>query len=95
MVRKIEATGDKLIYVNPQFTREIKDLKVEESENILNFLYNFLGSSIDIQARAKWEQDTVVVWDNRRALHSALFDWEGDDVRHVYRIAARLEVPFI
>ncbi|ODV94215.1 hypothetical protein PACTADRAFT_86430 [Pachysolen tannophilus NRRL Y-2460] len=79
VVRTHPVTKKKSIYVNPQFTRYIKGFKKEESDAILNFLYNFIATGVDIQTRAKWEKDTVVVWDNRRACHSALFDWDTEE----------------
>lgn len=93
VVRTHPVTGEKALFVNPQFTREIVGLKVEESDAILKFLYKHLSTSIDLQARAKWEKGTVVVWDNRRTGHSALFDWETPERRHLYRLASRAEVP--
>ncbi|CCH44549.1 Alpha-ketoglutarate-dependent sulfonate dioxygenase [Wickerhamomyces ciferrii] len=95
VVRTHPVTGKKAIYVNQQFTRDIQELKVEESDAILGFLYNFLSTSIDLQIRAKWEKGTVVVWDNRRASHSALYDWETTERRHLYRLGPRAEKPFL
>lgn len=39
--------------MNKQFTRRIVGLKREESENILNFLYDHIAKGSDSQARVK------------------------------------------
>lgn len=93
VVRKHPVTGKKALFVNPQFTREIVGLKAEESDALLNFLYTQLSISVDLHARAKWAPGTVVVWDNRRTLHSAIFDWDSEERRHLYRLTPRGEVP--
>lgn len=93
LVREHPVTGKKSLYVNPQFSRYIKGMKREESDAILNFLYDFISKSSDIQVRASWEPKSVVVWDNRRTLHSALLDWESGERRHAFRLTPQAEVP--
>ena len=39
---------------------------------LLKFLYDHIALSADLQARVKWEEGTVVVWDNRVTCHSAI-----------------------
>jgi hypothetical protein len=56
-------TGEKALYVNPQFTRFIVGYKKEESDALLKFLYDHIALSQDIQARVRWRAGTVVVWD--------------------------------
>ncbi|KAI1435396.1 hypothetical protein GGR50DRAFT_694258 [Xylaria sp. CBS 124048] len=94
IVRTHPATGEKALYVNPQFTREIVGMKKEESEAILKFLYNHIAFGADFQARVKWEEGTVVVWDNRVTQHSALLDWKTGQRRHLARITPQAERPF-
>ncbi len=93
VIRQHPVTKKKSIYVNPQFTRNIVGLKVEESDAILNFLYDVLNKSHDFQVRAKWEPGSVVVWDNRRASHSALLDWGTGQRRHAFRLTPQAEKP--
>ncbi|KJZ72752.1 hypothetical protein HIM_07827 [Hirsutella minnesotensis 3608] len=94
IVRTHPATGEKALFVNPQFTREIAGMKKEESDALLQFLYNHLALGADFQARIKWEEGTVVVWDNRVTLHSALVDWENGQRRHLARITPQAEKPY-
>ena len=93
VVRTHPATGEKAIFVNPQFTRRIVGYKREESEYLLNFLYDHIAKGQDFQARVKWAPGTVVVWDNRVTCHSALFDWEDGQRRHLARITPQAERP--
>ncbi|KAB5540206.1 hypothetical protein GE09DRAFT_252051 [Coniochaeta sp. 2T2.1] len=93
IIRTHPATGEKAIYVNPQFTRDIVGLKKEESDALLKFLYDHLAYGADFQARVKWEEGTVVVWDNRVTQHSALVDWKSGQRRHLARITPQAERP--
>ncbi|TBU34910.1 hypothetical protein BD311DRAFT_745194 [Dichomitus squalens] len=94
IVRRHPVTGQEALYVNRQFTRRIVGLKREESDAILNFLYDHIDRSIDNQARVKWEPYTVVLWDNRITAHSAILDFEKTDARrHGARITPQAERP--
>ncbi|KAK4161556.1 putative alpha-ketoglutarate-dependent sulfonate dioxygenase [Cladorrhinum sp. PSN259] len=94
IIRTHPATGEKAIYVNPQFTRDIVGLKKEESDALLKFLYDHLAYGADFQTRVKWQEGTVVVWDNRVTQHSALIDWKNAQRRHLARITPQAERPF-
>lgn len=63
IVRTHPATGEKALYVNPQFTRRIVGFKKEESDMLLKFLFDHVALSLDVQCRVKWQAGTVVVWD--------------------------------
>ena len=93
IVRTHPATGEKALYVNPQFTRYIIGFKKEESDYLLKFLYDHIAYSQDLQCRVKWAQGTVVVWDNRVTAHSAQIDWENGERRHIARITPQAEQP--
>ena len=74
IVRTHPVTGEKALFVNPQFTRYIVGFKKEESDMLLKFLYEHMAYSQDLQCRVKWEKGTVVVWDVR-----ALLDWDSQE----------------
>lgn len=94
VVRKHPVTGEEALYVNRQFTRRIIGLKREESDNILNFLYDHIDKSGDNQTRVKWTPYTVVLWDNRITAHSAIVDYgESMERRHGVRITPQAERP--
>lgn len=93
LIRTHPVTGEKYIYVNRPFGRRIVELKEEESEYLLNFLYNHIELSHDMQLRANWEPNTVVLWDNRKVQHTAIIDWDTPVSRHAFRITVQAERP--
>lgn len=94
VVRTHPATGEKALFVNPQFTRRIVGFKKEESDYLLKFLYDHIAQSADLQARIKWEKGSVIVWDNRVTAHSAILDWQDGQRRHLARLTPQGERPF-
>lgn len=94
IVRTHPATGEKALYVNPQFTRRIVGFKKEESDYLLKFLYDHIAFSADLQTRVKWEKGTVLVWDNRVTAHSAILDWQDGQRRHLARLTPQAERPY-
>lgn len=94
IVRTHPVTGEKALFVNPQFTRRIVGYKKEESDHLLNFLYQHIALGADLQARMKWEKNTVVVWDNRVTAHTAILDWTDGHRRHLARLTPRAERPY-
>jgi len=97
LVRRHPLTGQKALFVNKQFSRKIIGLKTEESDAILNLLYNHIATGHDFQIRAHWKPNTVVLWDNRITAHSAIIDYdaEEDGRRHGARITPQAERPFL
>ena len=92
LVRYHPVTGKKSLFVQ-KFAKEIIGLKKEESDNILEFLYKHIETSLDLQLRARYEPGTVVIWDNRRVNHSATLDWDTPEARHCFRITPTAERP--
>ncbi|KAL1297931.1 hypothetical protein AAFC00_006444 [Neodothiora populina] len=94
IVRTHPVTGEKALFVNPQFTRRIVGLKKEESDYLLKFLFDHIALSQDLQARVKWAPGTVIVWDNRVTAHTAILDWQDGQRRHLARLTPRAERPY-
>ncbi|KAM9905373.1 hypothetical protein OXX69_007202 [Metschnikowia pulcherrima] len=93
LVRIHPVTKEKALFVNKPFTKRIVELKEEESDYLLEFLNKHVESSHDLQLRAKWEPNTVVVWDNRRTVHTAIIDWDTPISRHAVRVTPQAERP--
>ncbi|KAL8722093.1 MAG: hypothetical protein Q9225_001337 [Loekoesia sp. 1 TL-2023] len=94
LIRTHPATGEKALYVNPQFTRSIVGYKKDESDALLKFLFDHIAYGADFQVRARWAKNSVVVWDNRVAGHSATLDWDTGHRRHLARITPQAEEPY-
>jgi len=74
VVRVHPVTGRRILNVNAQFTVKLRDLRADESETMLNYLYS-RAAVPEYQLRVKWEPDTVVMWDNRSVQHYAPHDY--------------------
>jgi taurine dioxygenase len=74
VVRTHPETGRKAVYVNRTFTRRICELTGEESDAVLDFLFDH-GEQVDLQIRFRWERNDVAFWDNRCVMHRAIWDY--------------------
>ena len=67
-------TGDKVLFINEQFTLAIKDMREDESRTLLDFLFT-LPRIPEYQFRLSWEKNTIAFWDNRPTQHYAANDY--------------------
>jgi taurine dioxygenase len=74
VVRVHPESGRRVLNVNRQFCVRIKDLKSDESDTLLEFLYR-QATIPEYQLRVKWQPNTLVMWDNRSVLHYAAHDY--------------------
>ena len=68
VVRRHPETGERSLFVNRQFTQRIVQLRPEESEALLSFLYRF-SEQPQFTVRYPWTPGTVGIWDNRITQH--------------------------
>jgi sulfonate dioxygenase len=79
VVRVHPVTGERAIFINKEFPREIIGLKDQEAEVIMKFLMDHMAMGHDFQARVHWEKHSVVMFDGRqtiRKLHTDELDSE-------------------
>lgn len=81
--------GRKALFVSPRYTHEIKDLRPNESADLLKVLFNHITMP-EHQARITWEPGSLVVWDNRITQHYAVDDY-GDDLRIIHNVGVQGE----
>ncbi len=70
-------SGRKALYVNGAFTVRFKDMTVEESQPILEYLYQH-ASRPEFTCRFRWQNRSIAFWDNRATHHFAINDYSGE-----------------
>ncbi|EJD50589.1 alpha-ketoglutarate-dependent taurine dioxygenase [Auricularia subglabra TFB-10046 SS5] len=97
LVRVHPITKKKCIFINGEFITGFVGFKDSEFRTLSDFLLNHIITGHDFQARFKWQPGTIVIFDNRSTLHTAVVDYfdeeQGAQPRHIFRLAAMAEVP--
>jgi taurine dioxygenase len=70
LVRVHPETGRKHLFLATGFVKAIHGLRARESAALLDFLNDELAGRADLQARVRWNQGDLVVWDNRAVAHA-------------------------
>ena len=91
ILRTHPVTGRKSLYVNEMFTQRITGLSEPESKALLTMLYD-VSTRPENTCRVRWEDGTVVVWDNRWLQHYAIDDYP-DFERLMYRVTITGDRP--
>ncbi|KKF95442.1 putative alpha-ketoglutarate-dependent sulfonate dioxygenase [Ceratocystis platani] len=92
IVRTNPVTGWKSIFVNRGFTKRINGISKDESDMLLQYLFNLITLNHDLQVRFKWNKNDLAIWDNRCTFHSATYDYS--DVRTGDRVCSVGEAPY-
>jgi taurine dioxygenase len=74
VVRTHPVTGRKALYVNKGFTKRIIGIPPDESEAVLNYLYEHMANPL-FQCRFRWRENSIAFWDNRCVQHHAMWDY--------------------
>lgn len=102
LVRTHPVTKEKSLFFSRAFITKIKGVKPSESAAILNFLDAHINNP-EFQVRATHQggiprtSRTVIAWDNRIAVHTAIADYlsKHHGRRHHYRITVLGEKPYL
>ena len=74
-------TGIKSLYVNQLYTTRICELRQDESDVLLAFLFRQTAVP-ELQLRVSWQPGTLVIWDNEKTQHYVVRDKPYDRVMH-------------
>jgi taurine dioxygenase len=86
VVRILPENGKKSLFVNRLFTTRIKGLPAQESDELLDYLFQ-QPYIPEYQIRFRWQPHSIAIWDNRRVQHYASSDY--------WPAPRRLEAMFI
>jgi alpha-ketoglutarate-dependent taurine dioxygenase len=79
-------TGERVLYVSPDFVKGIVGLAPRESQALLELLWEHAVQT-EFTVRFKWEPGSVAFWDNRATAHLAPTDIFATDYdRQFYRV---------
>ncbi|ORY68385.1 TfdA family taurine catabolism dioxygenase TauD [Pseudomassariella vexata] len=92
VIRTNPVTGWKSVFINKGFTTRINGVSKDESDILLNYLFNLVTQNHDAQVRFKWNKNDCAIWDNRSTLHCATYDYEA--ARAGDRVASLGEAPY-
>jgi len=90
-VRTHPETGRKALYVNGGHALRFRDMTVEESVPLLNYLYQHVTRP-EFTCRFRWEVGSIALWDNRCAQHNPVNDYHGFR-RVMHRVTLAGDVP--
>ena len=96
VVRTHPDTKRKCLYVNEGFTVRICDIPEDESEALLEELFEHIKQPA-FMYRHQWQPNDVVIWDNVQTQHCAVGDYSHIDpplYRTMHRTAVKGSVPF-
>jgi taurine dioxygenase len=91
VVRTHPATGRKALYVNRLMTREIEGLPRDESDTMLQGLFDHQEQPKFVYEHV-WRPGDILMWDNRCTLH-ARTDFSPDERRLLRRVTILGEKP--
>ena len=92
LVRTHPESGAKSIYINPIRIEGILGLDHKEALPLLGSLLEH-ATQERFQYRHAWQPGDLVIWDNRCLLHKANGDYDMDEVRYLYRVMLKGDVP--
>lgn len=91
VVRTHPQTGRRSLYINRIHTHRLRDMTVEESRPLLDYLCQHMVRP-EFTCRFRWQPGSLAIWDNRTTLHFAVNDYQGSR-RRMQRITIKGDRP--
>ena len=85
-------TGERILYVNPQWTSHISGVRRPESEALMQLLCSHIARP-EFTVRFRWQPNSIAFWDNRATAHLIPRDIPAGSHRSMERITIAGEVP--
>ena len=92
MIRTHPQTGRAALYINPNRTDHVEGMTPEESDKLLDELYDFAFQP-QFQHHHDWQPGDLVIWDNRCTMHRANTNFDINERREFHRILLKGTVP--
>jgi len=92
VVRTHPETGRKSLFVNPGFTSHLLGFDAGESAALLKFLYDH-STRPEFLYRHRWQENDLIIWDNRCLMHYAVMDYADEHPRYMERTTIIGERP--
>jgi len=92
VIRTHPESGKKVIFVNSLFTTRILELSKEESQAVLNFLYDHVTTP-EFSCRFNWKPNSIAIWDNRSTQHKPINDYFPEH-RMLHRVVIDGDKPY-
>ena len=91
IVRTHPETGKKILFVNWTYTKKIIGLDKEESDEILNKIFEH-QAKLEFTCRFAWTENAVAIWDNRSVIHFAIADFYPQKGLEYERVMDRIAI---
>jgi taurine dioxygenase len=92
VVRVHPESGEKALFVNPNFTSHIVELSRAEGRHLLAMLYEHL-SNPGYTCRFRWREGSIAFWDNRATCHIVPTDVPPGAHRSMQRVTLAGDPP--
>ena len=91
VIRTHPETGRKAIYVNRLMTMRIEGLERDESDEILNYLFDHIEKP-EFVYEHRWSVGELMMWDNRCSVHARTY-FSPEKRRMMRRVTVRDPSP--
>ncbi|MEI8035252.1 MAG: TauD/TfdA family dioxygenase [Betaproteobacteria bacterium] len=77
-------TGKKVLYANPGYCMRINEMPEQESQQLLDFLFEHQTQPCYLYSHT-WEESDLMLWEDIGTIHNAVADYRSDEPRLIKR----------